>query len=377
MIKILQLIIALVITAALLFALPYNGNIHWQSHNEKSISIKSTNFSRRVNYCTLSPFSLSTEHQSIFVQSSPKPLLIIFITALITRFIAVFTPYVHAFIPMVLSTLTFQGKPRKTRHRNTLYFSIFILLIFIFFGALISIIISTTGLNKLGSKWYINLLFFRLYAGLGLSFLGAFELSLPRSWRTAATTKAEQSNIGGIFYKALTLPLSTFSSTFPLIILVLFIASKSGVSGAISGMAGFSAGLTLPFLYPRIINLMPPTVLNQIKVLLGFLALFLSLKFLSNACIDMGWHFMDREVFIGVCIVLAFLLGMYMLGVFRLTNDYLHTINIYGQEYVSLTRLFIAVTAFTFIIYVLPGFWGAPLNGLNSYLPPQATLDRF
>lgn len=297
-------------------------------------------------------------------------LLLIFIMALIAGLIAVFTPYVYANIPITISELTFNGKTKQQAKRNVLEFSTHLIIIFIVFGLIISTVVTTTGLNKLGHKWYINLFFFRLYSGLGLSFLGAFDISLPKAWRRAAVLKSDINKHSGLFFKALSMPIVTISSILPIVILVLLFAGRAGILGSIIGMLGFSFGLALPYLYPRFINIMPITVLNQVKVILGILAIFLSLKFLSNAAIALHWDILNREVFICICIALLLILTGYMFGTIRLNNDYLHNLNSYGQAYISLTRLFIIILCLSAIIYLLPGLWGAPLKPFNNYFPP-------
>lgn len=297
-------------------------------------------------------------------------LLLIFLMALIAGLIAVFTPYVYANIPITISELTFNGKTKQQAKRNVLEYSSYLLIIFIAFGLLISTVVTTTGLNKLGHKWYINLFFFRLYSGLGLSFLGAFDISLPKAWRRAALLKSDINKHSGLFFKALSMPIVTISSILPIVILVLLFAGRAGILGSIIGMLGFSIGLALPYLYPRFMNLMPITVLNQVKVILGILAILLSLKFLSNAAMALHWDILNREVFICICIALLLILAGYMFGAIRLNNDYLHNLNNYGQAYISLTRLFIIILCLSAIIYLLPGLWGAPLTPFNNYFPP-------
>jgi thiol:disulfide interchange protein DsbD len=148
-------------------------------------------------------------------------------------------------------------------------------------------------------------------------------------------------------------------------------------------MFGFSVGLALPCalfaIFPGMINKMASSGgwLNQVKVVLGFIELMLALKFLSNADLAMGWRLLDREIFIAIWIVLAILLGIYLLGKLTLSHDDAPPKNVYGQEYVSIFKLFLAIISFTFAVYLLPGMWGAPLNGMSAFLPPIGTFDEF
>ncbi len=182
---------------------------------------------------------------------------------------------------------------------------------------------------------------------------------------------------------ALTLVIVSFSCTGPIVGPLLVLAGKGGVAGPVVGMFGFSLGLALPFslfaIFPGLINKMAQSGgwLNQVKVVLGFIELMLALKFLSNADLSMKWRLLDREIFIAIWIVLSILLGIYLLGKLKLSHDDASAKNVYGQEYVSIFKLFLAIMSFTFAVYLLPGMWGAPLNGVSAFLPPIGTFDAF
>jgi len=180
---------------------------------------------------------------------------------------------------------------------------------------------------------------------------------------------------------ALTLVIVSFSCTGGIIAPLIVVASKGSVVGPAIGMFGFSLGLALPFalfaVFPGLINKMATSGgwLNQVKVTLGFLELGFALKFLSNADLVKHWRILDREIFIAIWIVLAILLGLYLLGKLKLSHDDTNPKNIYGQEYVSIFKLFLAIASFVFAVYLLPGIWGAPLNGLGQFIPPIGTQD--
>jgi thiol:disulfide interchange protein DsbD len=317
------------------------------------------------------PITPKQDNNSNGFMTSRQPLWLVFIEALLIGLLAVFTPYVYAFVPMTISTLVFRSKTRAEGNRHTAYFSFFLVFIFTAIGATTSLIAGTTGLSKLTHNWIFNLFFFRFLAGLGMSLLGAFEISLPVRLIRATHSRASSGKTDGLFFLALTLPVVTFSSTFPLTGLVLLLSSKGGFAGPIAGMVGFSLGLTAPFIYPRLINLMPASVLNYIKVLMGFIMLLLGMKFFSNADIAKGWEILDRQLFIAIWIIICLLVCVHLLGWLKFSNDYVPAQNIYGQEYVSLIRLFFVIAAFTLAIYLLPGIWGAPLNAVSEFLPPQ------
>ena len=299
-----------------------------------------------------------------------RALVLLFGVALFLGLLTVFTPYVYAFVPMTVSTIVFRAESRRVGNRHILYFSLFIISIFTLSGALISVIFGSTGLSHLTNNWIFSLFFCRFLAGLGLSMLGAFEISLPMAVIRATHSRARSVSTAGLFFMALTLPVVTFSSTFPLVGLVLVVAGNAGVAGPVAGMFGFSIGLAAPFWYPRLINLIPASSLNYIKAFMGFVLVFLGIKFFSNADVARGWHIMDRDLFILVWIILCALSGAYMLGWLKFSNDYVPAENIFGQQYVSLPRLLMAIAVFTVAVYLLPGLWGAPLKGVSFFLPP-------
>ncbi|MBC7553109.1 MAG: thioredoxin family protein, partial [Taibaiella sp.] len=175
----------------------------------------------------------------------------------------------------------------------------------------------------------------------------------------------------------------SFSCTGPIVGPLLVEAGQGGVAGPVLGMLGFSLGLALPFglfaIFPGMLNKMASSGgwLNQVKVVLGFVELMLAFKFLSNADLAQGWRLLDREIFIAAWIVLSILTGVYLLGKLKLSHDDESPKNIYGQEYVSIFKLFLSITFFTFAVYLLPGMWGAPLNGMSAFLPPMGTFEQF
>ncbi|NBQ70872.1 MAG: hypothetical protein EBU46_19390, partial [Nitrosomonadaceae bacterium] len=247
-------------------------------------------------------------------QSYKHPLPLVFIETLLIGLLTVFTPYVYAFVPMTISTLVFNTKSRKEGNQHTALFSLFLVLIFTAIGVAATVIATTTGLRHLTHHWIFSLFFFRFLAGLGLSLLGAFEISLPIRLVRATRERAGDGSIPGLFFLALMLPVVTFSSTFPLTGIVLLLSSKGGIGGPILGMFGFSLGLCIPFIYPRIINLMSASVLNHIKVLMGFVMLFVGMKFFSNADVAKGWELLDRDIFIALWILMCAMLAAHMLG---------------------------------------------------------------
>ena len=312
-----------------------------------------------------------------------KSLLWLVLAALGGGIAAVLTPCVYSMIPITVSFFTKRSKTRKEGLRNAFYYSLSIIMIFTILGVLISAIFGANALNALSTNWIANLFFFIIFIIFGISFLGAFEITLPSSWTSKTDSKAGVGSFGGIFFMALTLAIVSFSCTGPIVGPLLVLAGKGGLLGPTIGMFGFSLGLALPFalfaVFPGMLNKIASSGgwLNQIKVVLGFLELMLALKFFSNADLSQGWRILDRELFIAIWIVLSILLGFYLLGKLKLSHDDASVKNVYGQDYVSLFKLFLAIASFTFSVYLLPGMWGAPLNGVSAFVPPLGTFDAF
>ncbi|HRO43577.1 MAG TPA: cytochrome c biogenesis protein CcdA [Flavipsychrobacter sp.] len=310
-----------------------------------------------------------------------RGLVWLFFMALGGGIAAVITPCVYSMIPITVSFFTKRSKSRAEGIKNAVWYSLSIILIFTILGVLISVLFGANALNNLSTNWIANLFFFIIFVVFGISFLGAFEITLPSSWTSKTDSKAGIGSFSGIFFMALTLVIVSFSCTGPIVGPLLVLAGQGGVAGPMLGMFGFSVGLALPFalfaVFPGLLNKMATSGgwLNQVKVVLGFLELMLALKFLSNADLAQGWRLVDREIFIAIWIVLSVMIGFYLLGRLKLSHDDASPKNIYGQEYVSIGKLFIAITCFSFAVYLLPGMWGAPLNGMSQFLPPMGTQD--
>ncbi|MCF8450628.1 MAG: hypothetical protein K9G49_12230 [Taibaiella sp.] len=297
--------------------------------------------------------------------------LVLFIKSVATGILSVLTPFIYAILPVTTRYLSPKSKPRAEGLRNTLLYALCLILIFTSIGTIISSIVRITGLNTFTTHWIFNFILFRLFAGLGISFLGAFELKLPSKWANPTASKAKPGSFRGIFFMALTFPIVSFSTMLPIVALVLLIGGKDVAGGSIITMFGFALGLSLPIIFPGMLNVFvkSKSLLNQIKVLLGFFSIALGLKFFSYADIGLGWNILDRDMFIIILMLLSTTVGLYMIGAFKLPKDYAPDQNVYGIEFVSMFRLFIAIALFTFVIYLLPGIWGAPLHGVSNFLP--------
>jgi thiol:disulfide interchange protein DsbD len=305
----------------------------------------------------------------------------IFLISFLGGFIALVTPCVFSMIPVTVGFFTKRSKSREQGIKNAIYYSLSIVIIFTLLGFLITLLFGPTALNKLATNWIANLLFFLVFLVFGISFLGAFDIQLPSSWQTAADSKASTTSFTGIFFMALTLVLVSFSCTGPIIGNLIVEAFKGSYWGPLVGMFGFSLALALPFtlfaLFPQWLNSLGKAGgwLNSVKVTLGFIELALALKFLSNADLAKGWRLLDREIFLALWIVLFALLGLYLLGKLKFHHDGELPKNDFDQPYISIPRLFFAIASFSFMVYMVPGLWGAPLKGISAFLPPYGTQD--
>lgn len=294
---------------------------------------------------------------------------------------SVITPCVFAMLPMTVSFFLKRSKDRKTGVRIALQYSLSIIFIFTALGGLIAVFFKPDTLHAFSTNWIVNLFFFLVFVAFGISFLGAFEINLPSSWATKMDSKANTRNFLGIFFMALTLVIVSFSCTGPFISSMITLMGQGGKAGPVIGFFGFGLGLALPFslfaLFPSLLNELGKQGgwLNVVKVTFGFVELALALKFLSNADLQMGWRLLDREIFIAIWIALSFLLGFYLLGVYRFSHDSEMPKNDWGLPYLKVPRFMFAAMAIIFAFYLLPGMWGAPLNGMGAFVPPMGTQD--
>lgn len=299
----------------------------------------------------------------------------IFLICLATGLLAVITPCVFPLVPVTVSFFLKRSGSRKQGVRNAIWYSVSIMLIYTIPTLLLTLIFGDTVLYTISTSAVSNLLFFVIFIVFAISFFGAFELTLPSSWANKADQQAGKGGLLGIFFMALTLVIVSFSCTGPIVGTLLGQTSKQGISIApLIGMFGFSVGLALPFslfaLFPSLLQSLPRSGgwLNSVKVVFGFIELALGLKFLSNVDLIYGWHLLDREVFLSLWIVLAILLGLYLLGKLKFSHDS-------DLPYISIPRLFLAIAVFSFAVYLVPGLWGAPLKALSGLLPPSSTQD--
>jgi thiol:disulfide interchange protein DsbD len=298
-----------------------------------------------------------------------------FLFCLVAGLLAVLTPCVFPLVPVTVSFFLKKSQTRAEGLRNALTYSASIILIYTIPTLILTLIFGDKVLYHISTSAISNLVFFAIFMVFAISFFGAFELTLPNSWANKADQKAGKGGLMGIFFMALTLVIVSFSCTGPIVGALLGQTSQKGLSLApILGMLGFSLGLALPFslfaMFPSLLTSLPKSGgwLNSVKIVFGFVELALGLKFLSNVDLIYHWHLLDREVFLALWIVICVLLGMYLLGKLKFSHDS-------PLPYVSIPRLFLAIGAFSFAVYLTPGMWGAPLKAMSGLLPPSSTQD--
>jgi thiol:disulfide interchange protein DsbD len=309
--------------------------------------------------------------------SSDKSWLGIFLLCFGGGFIALLTPCVWPIIPMTVSFFLKRSKSnRKKAIADAVTYGVSIIIIYLVLGLLITILFGASALNDLSTNAVFNILFFALLVLFAVSFLGAFELTLPSSWTNKMDSKAESTTgLISIFFMAFTLVLVSFSCTGPIIgSLLVQAASMGSIAGPAIGMLGFGLALAIPFalfaIFPSWLQNLPKSGgwLNSVKVVLGFLELALALKFLSVADLAYGWRILDREVFLVLWIIIFALLGFYLLGKIRFSHDS-------ELKHVSVPRLFMSIISLAFAVYMIPGLWGAPLKAISAFPPPLYTQD--
>ncbi len=301
----------------------------------------------------------------------------IFLKGLIWGFAALLTPCVWPMIPITVSFfLNRNKKSRKKAFSDATVYGASIIIIYVVLGLIITAIFGASALNNIATSAVFNLIFFTLLIVFAISFFGAFEIVLPSSWTNKVDSKVDStSGMISLFFMAFTLALVSFSCTGPIIGWLLVEAATQGtmLSPAI-GMLGFAIALSIPFtlfaIFPSWLKTLPKSGswLNSVKVVLGFIVLAVSMKFLSVADLTNGWGILNRDVFLVIWIVIFAILGLYLLGKIKFQGDS-------DLPHIGTFRLFLAIFALSFSIYLVPGLWGAPLKPISSILPPLSTQD--
>jgi len=299
----------------------------------------------------------------------------IFINGLLFGFAAILMPCIFPMLPLTVSFFTKRAGSKSKAIGQAILYGLSIIVIYVGLGMLVTIFFGSDALNALSTNGIFNFLFFLLLVVFAASFLGAFEITLPSSFVNKVDAKSDQGGLIGIFFMAFSLALVSFSCTGPLIgTLLVDAASKGERLGPAIGMFGFSLALAIPFalfaLFPSLLKSLPKSGgwLNSVKVVLGFLELAFALKFLSNVDLAYHWNWLDREVFLALWIVIFGLMGLYLLGKIKFAHDS-------EVPHLSVLRTFFAIVVLSFVVYLIPGMWGAPLKSVSAFLPPSATQD--
>lgn len=299
-----------------------------------------------------------------------KSLWAVFFWSFLGGFAALLTPCVFPMIPMTVSFFTKQSKTKAKGVTNAVIYGLFIIFIYTILGFAVTVIFGPDALNALATNVWFNLAFFVLLIVFAISFLGAFEITLPSSFVNKVDQASDRGGLIGIFFMAFTLALVSFSCTGPIIgTLLVEAAVHGGIAGPLIGMGGFSLALALPFAlfaaFPGWLNSLPKSGgwLNSVKVVLGFLEIGLAFKFLSNADLVVQGGYLQRELFIAIWIAVSAMLTLYLLGFIKLPHDS-------PLDHLSVGRTLLATFFLMFTIYLIPGLWGAPLKLISGFPPP-------
>lgn len=325
---------------------------------------------------------LSSEIQDVDKEESNSSLLALIIEAILWGLAMLLTPCVFPMVPMTISFfLKGSSNPAVGRFKALMY-GLFIVLLYTVPISVIILITRIAGgetvtadiFNWLATHWIPNLIFFVVFMIFAASFFGAFEITLPSSIVNKSDKNANRAGLAGVFFMALTLVLVSFSCTGPIVGTVLIKSTQGEFWTPMVTMLAFSTAFALPFtvlaMFPSLLKKMKSgSWMNSVKVVLGFIEIALGFKFLSVADQTYHWGILDREVYLAIWIVVFSLLGLYLLGKIRFKNDSPEA------KPLSVFRLALVIAVFSFVVYLIPGMWGAPLKALSGYLPPIETQD--
>ena len=305
----------------------------------------------------------------------PKSLWQLFIAGFIGGFAAFLMPCIYPMLPLTVSFFTKKGGSRSKGIFQSVLYGLCIIFIYVFIGILVAVIFGPAALNGLATNGLFNFFFFLLLIVFGVSFLGAFEITLPSSFANKLDENSDKGGLAGIFFMAATLVVVSFSCTGPIVSSVLLDAAVKGERlGPAISMLGFSSALALPFtlfaMFPSAMKSLPKSGgwLNSVKVILGFIEIAFALKFLSNVDLAYHWNLIDREVVLSIWIAIGILMSLYLIGKIKFSHDS-------DLPHLSVARTFVAILVFAFTVYMVPGLWGAPLKSISALLPPLSTQD--
>jgi thiol:disulfide interchange protein len=332
---------------------------------------KDVEFEIRISDSSVS--HASAVSQEIIKVKEKKGLLGFFLISLIAGFAGILTPCVFPMIPMTVAFFSQGAENRKKTVLKALIFGLSIILIYSSLGIIVSVTSAGAGFaNTISTHWIPNIIFFALFLLFAISFFGAFEIVLPNKWVSGADSRVDKGGMIASFFLGLTTVTVSFSCTGPIVGALLVEAASGDFLRPTIGMFGFGLAFALPFtlfaLFPSVMSGIPKSGgwLNSIKVVLGFIMLAFSFKFLSTIDSVYSLGILSRDIFLAIWIVLLALLGLYLLGKIKFVHDSELT-------HIGTFRLLLVIAVFAFMVYLITGLFGAPLKGMSSLLPPQET----
>jgi len=355
-----------------------NGVVTFMSCNNKTcLPPKDVDFSVKIGKDG-NNVSLTSTGTSDIIPGSPgggKGLLRFFLLSMLAGFAGVLTPCVFPMIPMTVAFFSRGSEKRSKSIIKAVVFGISILFIYSILGIIVSLTSAGAGFaNTLSTHWIPNLLFFTLFVLFAASFFGAFEIILPNSWVSGADSRVDKGGLIAAFFMGLTTVIVSFSCTGPIIGVLLVEAASGDILRPTIGMLGFGLAFALPFtvfaLFPSVMTRIPKSGgwLNSVKVVLGFIMLAFSMKFLMTIDSVYSFNILSRDIYLAIWIVIFSLTGFYLLGKIRFRHDS-------DLNYVSTFRIFLIIAVFSFVVYLITGLFGAPLKGLSGLLPSPETSE--
>ena len=354
------------------FQIERNENIQEQDHNETESIIEENDSLAppQINDRNIETIehSIPSENQS----ATETSMWLFFLSSIGGGLLGLLMPCVFPMIPMTVSFFLKKGKKGKF---EALIYGLSIVVIFVLFGIILAVLLGPDFANIISTHWIPNVLFAIIFIIFAFSLFGYFEITLPSSWVNKSAKNEQRGGIIGTFFMALTLVLVSFSCTLPIAGAVALNAAGGSFMKPIIGMLGFSLGIAVPFtlfaLFPSMLGKLPKSGgwMNTLKVILAFIELAFALKFLNVPDQTYHWRLLDREIYLAFWIVIFSLLGLYLLGKIRFPAD---EEMLYQKSWLRFTT---AIFTFTFVVYMIPGMWGAPLNAISGWLPPIETQD--
>ncbi len=308
-------------------------------------------------------------------EGKQQSLIVVFLLALLGGVLTMFTPCVFPMIPMTVNFFMNSTDDKRASRRQAWFFGFSIVFLFAILGAILTLIFGPEALYFIGTHWIPNLIFFIIFLIFSLSFFGLFEIKMPEKWINKSDEQADKGGLLAPFFIALTTVLVSFSCTGPILGAALVSLSTSTTDRWVSliTMLGFGIGFAAPFtllaMFPSVLkNMKSGGWLNTVKVVFAFLELAFGLKFLSMADLYCHWRLLDRETYLALWIVIFGLMGMYLLGKLKFKGDE-------EVQHIGVVRLFLAIIDLAFVVYMIPGLWGAPLKAISGFVPPMTTQD--